>query len=88
MVEALNKVIKHQFLFPKEIVNQNQLRKILNQSIEIYNHIRPQMSLGGNTPFETFNGISIDLSRFTNGFKAQKQLRKQLNMQNACEICF
>ncbi|WP_299249461.1 integrase core domain-containing protein [uncultured Aquimarina sp.] len=57
-VEALNKVIKHQFLFPKEISNGTQLHKILEQGVEIYNNIRPQMSLSSNTPIETFNGMT------------------------------
>lgn len=27
MIEAINKIIKHQFLFPKEVANRNQLKK-------------------------------------------------------------
>ncbi|WP_299272415.1 DDE-type integrase/transposase/recombinase [uncultured Psychroserpens sp.] len=87
MVEALNKVIKHQFLFPKDIANSNQLNKILNQSVEIYNHIRPQMSLGGNSPQETFNGITIDISKYTQNFNEHKTLRRQLNKKNICNVC-
>ncbi len=34
------------------------------------------MSLGGNTPIETFNGRTIDLSQYTQGFEAQKAERK------------
>ena len=87
MVEALNKVIKHQFLFPKNINNSNQLSKILSQSVEIYNEQRPQMSLGGNTPIETFNRSSIDISKYTQNFNAHKALRRQLNKKNACKVC-
>ncbi|WP_298900943.1 DDE-type integrase/transposase/recombinase [uncultured Psychroserpens sp.] len=87
MVEALNKVIKHQFLFPKDIANSNQLNKILNKSVEIYNHIRPQMSLGGNSPQETFNGITIDISKYTQNFNEHKTLRRQLNKKNICNVC-
>jgi putative transposase len=53
MIEAINKIIKHQFLHPKEITNGNQLTNIMTYTILIYNTIRPQMSLGGNTPKET-----------------------------------
>ena len=87
MIEALNKVIKHQFLFPKNIDNSNQLSKILGQSVEIYNEQRPQMSLGGNTPIETFNGSSIDISKYIQSFNAHKALRRQLNKKNACKAC-
>ena len=87
MVEALNKVIKHQFLFPKHITNSNQLHAILEQTVLIYNNGRPQMSLGGNTPKETFNGISIDISKYTRYFNEQKALRRQLNKKNICKRC-
>ncbi|NGX85371.1 DDE-type integrase/transposase/recombinase [Aequorivita sp. KMM 9714] len=87
MIEAINKIIKHQFLFPKELANGNQLTKLIGETIPIYNTIRPQMSLGGNTPQETFNGLSIDISRYTHNFKEQKTIRIKLNGKNACNIC-
>jgi putative transposase len=88
MIEAINKIIKHQFLHPKEITNGNQLTNIMTYTILIYNTIRPQMSLGGNTPKETQDGLSIDLSRYTHNFKEQKQLRLTQNRKNACKVCF
>lgn len=87
MIEAINKIIKHQFLHHIEIVDRNQLIKIIAKTIPIYNIVRPQMSLGGNTPEETFNGLSIDISRYTHNFKEQKDLRIQLNKKNNCNLC-
>lgn len=87
MVEALNKVIKHQFLYPKEIATEKQLANCLDQVVSVYNTVRPQMNLGGNTPKETFYGRSIDISRYTHGFKEQKALRNQLNRKNRCYAC-
>ena len=87
MIEAVNKIIKHQFLHPKEIANRKHLTQILRKTIPIYNTIRPQMNLGGNTPLETFNGISIDISKYTLGFKDQKQLRLTQNSKTACKAC-
>jgi putative transposase len=88
MIEAINKIIKHQFLHHKEIGDGNHLTNIMKEIIPIYNTVRPQMSLGGNTPEETFSGLSIDISRYTSNFNEQKALRRQLNKQNACKICF
>ena len=45
------------------------------------------MSLGGNTPIETFNGITIDISKYTQNFNEHKALRRQLNKQNICRVC-
>lgn len=60
----------------------------MTHTIPIYNTIRPQMSLGGNTPEETQNGLSIDISRYTHNLKEQKQLRLIQNKKNACKVCF
>jgi len=88
MVEAMNKVIKHQFMYHKEINNENQLISVMADTIPIYNMIRPQMILGGNTPEETFSGLSIDISRYTYNFTEQKQLRLARNKKNTCKVCF
>ena len=87
MIEALNKTIKHQFLYQHQIANGKQLQAILEKVIPIYNTIRPQMSLGGNTPFETFNGKTIYLSQYNCGFEAQKTKRKQQNKAYSCKVC-
>jgi len=87
MVEALNRVMKHQFLFPKNIACDSHLLKILNESVPIYNTERPQKYLGENTPLETFNGAEINFSRFTVSFPQQKIIRIAQNKQNTCNVC-
>ena len=87
MIEAVNKTIKHQFLHPKEIAHGKHLIQILRETIPVYNTIRPQMNLGGNTPLETFNGIIIDISKYTLGFTAQKQRRLTQNRKTTCKVC-
>lgn len=44
------------------------------------------MSLGGNTPEETFDGLSIDISKYTQNFEEQKQLRLIQKKKNACKV--
>ncbi|MEM6720016.1 MAG: DDE-type integrase/transposase/recombinase [Bacteroidota bacterium] len=87
MIEAVNKVIKHQFLFPQNIENSNQLHNFLKQSVSVYNNIRPQMSLGGNTPGETFHGTAIDFSKYSQNFNEHKAYRRQQNKKNTCKMC-
>lgn len=43
------------------------------------------MSLGGNTPQETCNGLSIDFSRYSKGFNEHKAYRIQQNKKNICK---
>jgi len=87
MIEALNKTIKHQFLYPKQINSGIQLSKVLDESVILYNIVRPQMALGGNTRFETHNGILIDFSKYKTSFIKQKEIRLVQNKAKSCKIC-
>lgn len=86
-IEAFNKIIKHQFLLPRNLENSKQLANALSEDVLIYNGIRPQFSLQGNTPQETFYGKSIDISTYKTHFAGQKTQRKAVNHQNICKGC-
>jgi hypothetical protein len=45
------------------------------------------MSLGGNTPNETFKGKTIDFSVYSKNFNAQKVIRIQQNKKTNCTKC-
>ncbi|MEE9407694.1 MAG: DDE-type integrase/transposase/recombinase [Polaribacter sp.] len=87
MIEAINKIIKHQFLHHKEIEDEKQLSNILKETITAYNRIRPQMSLHGNTPIQSFQGKSMDFSAYSNSFHIQKTIRIQQNTKSKCIKC-
>jgi putative transposase len=87
MIEAINKIIKHQFLYSKGIEDGKQLGNILEETITVYNSVRPQMSLGGNTPTETFQGKIIDFSVYSKSFNAQKVIRIAQNKESNCTKC-
>ena len=86
-IEALNKIIKHQFLLPKNLENKKQLVIALAEDIPSYNTIRPQLSLGGNTPEETFEGKNISITYYKTHFAKQKLQRVKTNQQNKCRNC-
>lgn len=48
---------------------------------------RPQFSLQGNTPEETFSGKSIILNNYKTHFTEQKTQRIAINQQNKCKTC-
>ena len=87
MIEALNKVIKHQFLLPLQLASLKQLLEALTKAVEVYNNERPQFNLGGNTPSETYSGIPIDFSQYSIHFKEQKLARLAQNKKNTCNSC-
>lgn len=63
-IEVFNKVLKHQFLHPKEIANREELLITLENDIQIYNYDRPQNSLKGSKPNETYNSIELFIPKF------------------------
>jgi putative transposase len=86
-IEAINKIIKHQLLLPKQLENKQQLTLTLPADIAIYNDLRPQLSLGGNTPSETYSGKTIILNHYKTHFPEHKIARIKQNKQNNCQIC-
>ena len=51
LAERVNGILKQEFLLTK-CNDLSQLRKVVAQSIYIYNHLRPHLSLGMKTPSE------------------------------------
>ena len=86
-IEAVNKVIKHQFLFPLNLTTENEVIEAIPKCIDLYNDHRPQRSLNGYTPNEAYEGTPLDYSALTTGFKEQKELRIEENKKNSCKIC-
>ncbi|QYS92589.1 hypothetical protein JJC04_04250 [Flavobacterium covae] len=82
---AINKTLKYQYLYQLHIENTLQLYNTFPQIIRNYCNIRPQHSLKGNTPFETYNGKTISISHYNSHFQAQKQFRKEQNNKNNCK---
>ena len=86
-IEAFNKIIKHQFLLPHNLEDRKQLINALAEDIPTYNTIRPQYSLHGNTPAETFSGKPLDISDYKTHFDNQEKIRVNQNLQNRCNQC-
>lgn len=86
-IEALNKILKHQFLYPRGINYKSALDVAMEESVSIYNAVRPQLGLKGNTPNETFDGIPMNYHKFTIGFKEKKLYRIAQNQKSSCQVC-
>lgn len=59
----------------------------LKKEVVTYNTIRPQLSLEGNTPAETFAGKPVDMNAYKAHFSEQKSIRVIQNQQNSCKSC-
>ena len=58
---------------------------VFEKIIPIYNTIRPQMSMQGNTPIQTFQGIPMDFSIYSEKFYTQKTIRIAQNTKIKCQ---
>ncbi len=86
-IEAFNKIIKHQFLLPRNLENREQLIHALAEDVPTYNIIRPQYSLIRNTSAETFLGKRLDIGHYKAHFASQRTLRVTQNQENRCNGC-
>ncbi|WP_395060373.1 DDE-type integrase/transposase/recombinase [Flavobacterium sp.] len=86
-IEAVNKTLKYQYFYKPHLLTSSLFLKELPFSINNYCTVRPQHSLRGNTPFETYHGKGIAVSQYNSHFEGQKQLRKTQNHLNRCKKC-
>lgn len=86
-IEAFNKIIKHQFLLPKNLNNFKQLNVALNKDVLIYNNNRPQLGLAGNTPSETYINVPLNMKQYTSHFSEHKKNRTLQNQKSTCNNC-
>ncbi len=85
MIEAVNKRIKYDFLFPAELLNFKQTVKQLEKAVAEYND-KPYHPLHGLTPNEAFEGKLPDKAMFKNEILEAKRQRIIENKKNVCSI--
>jgi hypothetical protein len=70
-------------LLPQNLTKREQLETVLVIDIQTYNTIRPQLSLQGNIPTETFSEKIITLKNYKTHFERQKALRVTQKQKNS-----
>jgi putative transposase len=87
MIEALNKIAKYQYLFPKHPENLEELLEQLAFFVDDFNNVRPHGQLKGLTPSEAYEGQpNIDKHR-TEILSQARIDRLEHNKANLCGIC-
>ena len=85
MVEAVNKIVKYRYLFPKPIANGEQLKRHMAASVHDINAIRPHGSLNGDTPDERY--YEIQVADTTPAMAQARMDRKTMNRNSNCGKC-
>ncbi|AXR66887.1 DDE-type integrase/transposase/recombinase [Leptospira mayottensis] len=86
MVEALNKIMKYRFLFPKNLASFQDVIRTLETAVPIYNS-RPSGVLFGYSPNEVLNGAIPDRLLFSEQIKQAASNRPKSNSGDACGSC-
>ncbi|EQA78896.1 hypothetical protein LEP1GSC193_2851 [Leptospira alstonii serovar Pingchang str. 80-412] len=86
MIEAVNKKMKYEFLFPKNPVSFEEVIDTLKDAVPQYNS-RPSGVLFGFSPDQVLNGEVPDKHRFVEKIKEAAAKRPKINKQGLCDPC-
>lgn len=86
MIEAVNKKLKYQYLFRKDLVDFSETVKYLDYAVENYLN-KPHGALWGFTPNEVLNGAVPDKYRFRSGIINSRKVRIEANLITSCGVC-
>lgn len=88
MIESVNKQIKYQYLFQKDLPDFNATVAHLERSIPDFNNLRPYAPLHGLTPEEVYLKRMIpDKHAFQKQLTVARELRHRENISHPCPIC-
>ncbi|OLY59895.1 transposase [Leptospira santarosai serovar Guaricura] len=86
MIEAVNKIMKYQFLFPKNLSSIQEVIQTLETAVPLYNS-RPSGVLFGFSPEQVLNGEIPNKHRFVEQIKEAAALRPNINKLDLCDPC-
>ncbi|MDV6237869.1 DDE-type integrase/transposase/recombinase [Leptospira ellisii] len=86
MIEAVNKKMKYEFLFPKKPFSFQDVIQTLEAAVPQYN-ARPSGVLFGYSPYEVLNGAIPDPLRFSDQINTAASIRPKVNKEDACGLC-
>ncbi len=87
MVEAVNRKLKYDYLFTRQLFSIEDTQYFLKFAINDYNH-KPIDVLHGLTPHEVFNGLIPNKDMFKLEIKNALTQRQKINLQENCLSCF
>jgi putative transposase len=88
MIESVNKLIKYDYLYPKQIQDIKQLTNYFrNFVIPDYNERRPHGSLHGLTPFEAYAGKQVNFKKIREKMIEAHYQRINYNQTHQCFGC-
>ena len=85
MIEAVNKILKYQYLFRTSIPDPEHAGAVIESSIADYND-RPHYALLGRTPNQAHAGLLFDREAYRDKLRAARLARMEAN-RRSCDPC-
>lgn len=85
MIEAVNKILKYQYIFRETIPDLEHLKSAIMKAINDYNN-RPHYALFGLTPNQVYAGMLFDKAAYRERIVAAREARIGAN-RRACSPC-
>jgi putative transposase len=86
MIESVNKKIKYQYLYRKDMANFQAAEKYIPIAADNFGN-KPHGPLFGYTPNEVLAGAMPDKYRFAGNITAARKIRIEENRKRACGVC-
>jgi putative transposase len=87
MAEALNKILKYQYLYRQPIYDFNSLEATFQNGVGDYNFQRPHIGIDGLTPYEAFTGVKVNHNYYSDQRILARENRIAFNKRNICKSC-
>lgn len=87
-IEALNKILKYQFLYLNEVRDINHLERLLSEWFPIYCNQRPNKA--GKyilTPYEVYTNVTLDKQELREETIQARKERILYNQSIKCGVC-
>ena len=87
MIEAVNRVLKYNYLFWKPVYDIKDVIKVMRLAVLDYDAMRPHGALGGLLPLEAYFGQTINKAGNHRLMKQAMKDRLKWNHNHTCERC-
>ncbi|HSH64556.1 MAG TPA: integrase core domain-containing protein [Bacteroidia bacterium] len=87
VAEAVNKIIRNNYLNHFNISNLRQLQQKLLFITDDYNNKRPHGALLGLTPEQAYRNVTINTNLFSARIKNTNKERRDINQKEICNTC-
>jgi putative transposase len=86
IAERVNGILKHEFILEKELYSSKEAKRVVSQSISIYNFERPHLTCNYLTPIEAHEYGNYELKKWSKNLRLSKKYLGGLFVEKRLQI--